>query len=51
LLLEGRVRVYRPEAGGEVTIGILEAGAVGHVGRHIVVNDTVALQRIAEDAA
>ena len=26
LLLEGRVRVYRPEAGGEVTIGILEAG-------------------------
>ena len=28
-----------------------EAGAVGRVGRHIVVNDTVALQRIAEDAA
>jgi len=26
LLLEGRVRVYRLEAGGEVTIGILEAG-------------------------
>jgi CRP-like cAMP-binding protein len=26
LLLEGRVRVYRLEAGGEVTIGILEVG-------------------------
>ncbi len=28
-----------------------EAGAVGHVGRHIVVEDTVALQRIAQDSA
>jgi CRP/FNR family transcriptional regulator, cyclic AMP receptor protein len=26
LLLEGRVRVYRLEAGGEVTIGVLDAG-------------------------
>ena len=28
LLLEGRVRVYRLEAGGEVTIGLIEAGEV-----------------------
>jgi CRP/FNR family transcriptional regulator, cyclic AMP receptor protein len=28
-----------------------EIGAVGHVGRHIVVEDTAALQRIAQDAA
>jgi CRP/FNR family cyclic AMP-dependent transcriptional regulator len=28
-----------------------EVGAVGHAGRHIVVEDTLALQRIADDAA
>jgi CRP/FNR family transcriptional regulator, cyclic AMP receptor protein len=28
-----------------------EVGAVGHAGRHIVVEDTAALQRIADDAA